>query len=140
MNYYQARQRQTDKRWDYTCRNGEHIFPVGYCQAWRDFDPPYNQGEQYERYLANKEKYHTGGHDSAEDAERCYYTYLHENRMRTVAMGTTQVRCDYPDCQTWTSEGISVEYALAMLCSAHRNKEGWMKVHPFRPGISSISS
>ena len=36
MNYYGPRQRK-DGKWDYTCRNDGHIWPVGYCHEYEEW-------------------------------------------------------------------------------------------------------
>ena len=89
MNYYDARQRQDDKRWDYTRMNDGVIWPVGYCdsrspcQCWLD---ACNQGRILRAGDPGCEKCggtgrvdnpdYCGSHDTAEEARKCFARYL----------------------------------------------------------------
>lgn len=37
MNYYKARQRESDGRWDYTCQNDGRVWSVGYCRKYKEW-------------------------------------------------------------------------------------------------------
>lgn len=77
MNYYKPRQRESDKRWDYTCRNDDRIWPVGYCDAYKPiaatatFMTPEMIQAFNETEASMSHKYHAGGHETAEEAAAC---------------------------------------------------------------------
>lgn len=99
MNYYDARQRKTDKKWDYTCMNDGRIWPVGYCA---------DAGG--------------GHHDTAEEARECYTRYLLENRMRLDGkMDNQQLRCEI--CKEFTDGFAEVDHSHFTLCGEHRTRE-----------------
>ena len=51
MNYYKPRQKKDTLKWQFTCRNDDNIYPVGYC---------------YDKKCE---------HDTAEEASDCYRDY-----------------------------------------------------------------
>ena len=84
MNYYDARQREGDKRWDYTQMNDGRVWPVGYCapkvacECWsieRGYaaDPHCDKCGGLGR-VDNPD--YCGGHDTAEGARECFARYL----------------------------------------------------------------
>jgi len=116
MNYYMARQRKDSLRWDFTCKNDGRIFPVGYCaggQVWCQA-----KGE-------HADKYHDGGHATAEEAAECYRQYQLDNHLRFDAgEGARVLRvCEHPDCEEFTGGTASVQYKVLNLCDAHRTRE-----------------
>lgn len=95
MNYYDARQRGSDKRWDYTCMNDNYIWPIGYCAGLHPFSEKWirtmwgNLPEEViqQEILKHKQKYdddvakyghlyHQDGHASKEEAYECYRNYV----------------------------------------------------------------
>jgi hypothetical protein len=75
LNHYKARQRENDRRWDYTCANPRiATHAVGYCRAWK----PLSEGsvgllpgeaEQYNEKMAPfVGKFHSDGHATSEEA------------------------------------------------------------------------
>lgn len=126
MNYYKARQRK-DGRWDYTCQNGDLIWPVGYCDEYRDLDPKYFPGfppEWFEHKRQEREptkhKHHTDGHATAEEAEACYREYLLDHEIHQ-GNWTAQLHCAV--CQSWTTGFASVgQMGYWSLCEEHNNR------------------
>jgi hypothetical protein len=112
MNYYQARQRNTSLRWDFTCKNDKRIWPVGYCSGKSDGGPYDN-------------KYHDDGHASAEEASECYRQYLLDNRLVfDEGEGSRTMRvCQYPGCDEFTSGMAEIEFCVFYLCDSHRTRE-----------------
>lgn len=115
MNYYQPRQRESDQRWDYTCKRDKQIWPIGYCSG-RSAEGPH------------ADKYHSDGHASAEEATNCYMLYLLDNELRFDDGEGSRVLhvCQYPGCEEFTGGHATVgtgPCAIYSLCEAHRTRE-----------------
>lgn len=131
MNYEQPRQRQDDKRWDYTNRNDDRIYPIGYCQAFRELDDPPGviqaSQEQIEEHRKFKDKYHTNGHATYEEACNCYKEYLLDHRLKDYHSKHEQHKCQV--CGEWTDGGMEIGcYEIFYLCNKHANREEVEKV------------
>lgn len=136
MNYYEALQRESDKRWDYTRRNDGRTWAIGYCRGWietphEDLVEQYgaDQGEMFHKAQEEcrefQEHYHDDGHETSEEACECYKRYLLDNQVR-LEFGTTantQHRCEMKDCDAWTQKLAMVEHRTYHLCDDHRNVE-----------------
>lgn len=142
MNYYQARQRTEDERWDYTCMNDRRIWPVGYCRRWKDWDEDLKKTHpaEYERYVAAKAKFHSEGHATKEEAERCHREYELDNFLKAFScLSDEQHKCE--ECGAWTQSGLGLRGIPGnYLCAAHATREFFEKLNPFTPGISTMSS
>jgi hypothetical protein len=100
MNYYyQARQRTSDGRWDYTNMNDGRVWPIGYCG-----------GEG-------------GGHHATEmEARECYTKYLLDTRTNfDRKMQDQKLRCEV--CGEFTDGVAEVGHASFVLCDQHRTRE-----------------
>lgn len=115
MNYEQARQRESDGRWDWTVRNDDRIWATGPC------------GE------------HTDGHATAEEAERHFYDWEVANLKPYTIAGALHP-CEI--CQAWSDGGLGTPdgFGGPILCAAHRNADGYQQVRPFAPGLTLIHS
>lgn len=102
MNYYQARQRAKDGKWHFTCRNGKHIIPVGFCAE----DCP--------------------GHDTPEGANEHYRQHLLSN---AVFKETFIVEVPCKVCQTLTKHGAILQMSTIPLCGDHNDLETLEKVY-----------
>ena len=136
MNYYEALQRQTDKRWDYTRRNDGHVTPVGYCRGWTEGTEEelvHRLGDDMgkmahasqEERRDHQDRYHDDGHETAEEARECYKRYLLDNHVN-LEFGTTrntQQRCQVEGCENWTQTAAMVDHRTYDLCDDHRNLE-----------------
>lgn len=132
MNHFKARQRK-DGRWDYTCRNDNYIFPVGYCDEYRPLDDRFPADPVYD---ANKDKHHTSGHATPEEARECYNRYLLDQQLRLNLESTdTQRRCQV--CQEWTSLFADLDCHIYELCEKHNNRE---EVEKLFKGVGEIWS
>jgi hypothetical protein len=143
MNYYGARQRQKDKRWDFTIMNNGHVSPTGYCHAWSEWpdDLKSMASLEYRQYVTDKDKYHGEGHENKEDAERCYYRYVLDTKLRPAKCpDDEQHKCEIPDCGKWTQAGLQADSAPTWLCEAHGSRADYERLHPFEPGHTIISS
>lgn len=143
MNYYGARQRESDKRWDYTSHNrrgGTH--PIGYCRK-TDWTPEmraefHMSDAEWDKIQAHKEKYHDEGHSTADEACACYRSYLLDNDLRLDhKTRDSQHRCEV--CGEWTQGFATVSHSFRwFLCDAHRNRD---EVEKLMPSVhESISS
>lgn len=160
MNYEQARQR-IDGRWEWTCKNDGQIWPTGYCQEFTLYKeicrrqlvwPKYyeiwelervglsanpNETELHDKF---KDKYHSDGHATKEEAERCHYEYILDNEIREFT-STNERHCRYPDCEEWTEKGFQISsFNMIRLCDQHRNRTGIKTVYPFTPNMQIIHS
>lgn len=117
MNHYAARQRESDKRWDYTCQNGTRIHPVGYCAG--------KLVDVMEIPEDEREPYHEHGHDTPEAARECYKRYMLDSRLRLDGKMSDQKRmCEAEGCEEWTQGVARVGPMISfVLCDDHRTRE-----------------
>lgn len=109
MNHYQARQREHDKRWDWTSMNDEVI------RRW----PPCTD--------------HDDGHATAELAERHFFDYEATHLKEGSVGDDEQHRCEYADketrtrCPNWTDKWLEGRLwgRRPFLCDDHRNPATW---------------
>ncbi len=142
MNYYAARQRQNASIWDYTCRNDDNIYPIGYCRPFSD-PAEHNplgiavNSEDLRELRANAHKHHDHGHHTESDAQNCYREYLLDHHVR---LGGKHSRVAYPCevCGVMTSLYASVQMKYWSLCEEHNNKTEVANLLPI-PG-TTISS
>lgn len=126
MNYFAARQRESDKRWDYTCKNDGTIWPVGYCGGWREPQTGLLTPEQVQQWVSqaapHRHKFHLDGHATAEEACDCYKQYLLDFDLRLGGEAlNTQRKCEV--CGAWTSRFARVGHRTWFLCDEHRTRE-----------------
>ena len=126
MNHFTARQRESDKRWDYTCRRDGIAWPIGYCAGWREPQPglmtPGQIKDWLEKAMPHMHKFHTDGHASAEEANECYKQYLLDFDLRLDGdHQNVQHKCKV--CGVWTSKYASVGSSAWSLCDEHRTRE-----------------
>lgn len=129
MNYYAARQRQSDMKWDYTCRNGDFTQPVGYCGGYIEWTEEMlkrlglpEDHPSILREMQFKNKYHTCGHDDQVEARCCYRVYLLDHRLK--------LKCEHPDaqikcavCGKWTTFYAEIDTQMWDLCEEHNTRE-----------------
>ena len=142
MNYYKPRQREFDFRWDYTSMNDGHVTPVGYCRPWRDWDEATKKlsPTEYERYVADKEKYHDHGHATAQEAANCYRNYILDHGLTLNHKDSNaQHKCEI--CGEWT-QGFAIlnNTNLYMLCDLHNNRESVETLYTLSADTEIISS
>ena len=118
MNYDQARQRQSDGRWNWTTFNKRiGTFRSGPC---RD---------------------HEDGHATKEDAERHFYDDgLADVRESKSSSWHGCAVCDAPTKNWIGSPGMDGAIPKTPLCDEHRTREQLAELHPFRPGMSLMHS
>lgn len=128
MNHLTARQRPSDSRWDYTW-NGR---PTGYCH---EYVPLKEDGQILPAEIAKREnakmealkdKFHSTGHATEQEACDCYKQHLLDTNLRLTpeepANASQQNRCQV--CQKFTACHASVgPYQLFVLCPEHQTRE-----------------
>jgi hypothetical protein len=124
MNYFAARQRK-DGRWDYTCRNDDFIYPVGYCSKYREPDPKKDYfwtENSIKKYQAEKEFHHEEGHTTAEEARECYTKYLLDTTLTFGHFGNVWHKCEV--CGELTDGYAQVDHgSMYDLCDKHQTRE-----------------
>lgn len=127
MNYYKARQRQSDLKWDYTCQNDDRVCPVGYCHKYKEWTQEEMKrfglvSSDLEKSAKDKDKYHTHGHDTQEEAEACYREFLLDQELSLNHKDTnTQRKCEV--CGEWTQGLAYLDMRVFNLCDKHMNRE-----------------
>jgi hypothetical protein len=119
VNYYSARQRAHDKKWDWTCLNNKQIWKTGPCAE------------------------HEDGHATKVEAERHFYD--HElKKLKEVTSGNREMhKCDAPGCGTFTHMGLVGQHWFTdttWLCALHKVKDVVSMMHPFKEGIEIWAS
>ena len=114
MNYYGARQRENDKKWDFTCHNKRTgTRPVGKCAD-----------------MACK-------HDTEQEAQECYRQWLLDIKLDIEGQefGKPWLECEVEGCDHDTNVRVKAgQYHSWILCQTHRTKEvvaSMLKVHSF---------
>jgi hypothetical protein len=139
MRYFAPRQRRKDNKWDYTCLHDDYVFPVGYCRAWQ---PPssFLFGVTEAERLNDKEqpfvhKYHSHGHDSAEEAYDCYKQYILDHDLVITTDGDSKRRCVV--CGIWTQTRAEIDSYMYVLCEQHANSQEVAKLFDMGDSIES---
>lgn len=107
MEVYQALQRKTDGRWDYTYSNSYGTCAVGYCS---------NNGDP-------SKGFHADGHASAKEAQACFRRYEVECHAKVYDAKDEQKRCAV--CGEWTLGRVMVGAfdRVYVLCAHHQTPE-----------------
>jgi hypothetical protein len=128
MNYYKARERKSDGRFNFTCMNDDRVWAVGYCHAFRDFTD--EEREQWhisdskvETHRSFASKYHTDGHATPEEAVECFKQYTLDHELQLGLRSETQMlKCAV--CGSWTQLGAMVGHSRFWpLCASHNFRE-----------------
>ena len=129
MNYYKARQRQSDGKWDYTCGHdggGMYpVYPIGYCTALPNITDasiyPFSP-EEIQLFQENVSKFHTSGHNTPEEACECYKQYCLDFHSRFgIEDNHVQKKCKV--CGEWTTLYALVDSSVFQLCEKHNNRD-----------------
>jgi hypothetical protein len=103
MNYYEPKQREDDKKWDFACHNDnqKRTWPVGFCAA--------HSAEER--------------HDTPEEAAACYQKYLIEQKL-VLDAGTISGMQKCEVCGTMTNKVAKAgPYVRHLLCDEHRTAD-----------------
>jgi hypothetical protein len=132
VNYYEPLQRKTDQRWDFT----KNVYPTGYCAGWREwkpleiYDDAHNAHWKQEwetKILPHKDRYHSDGHATAEEAAECYKQYLLDRRLSLNRKSSNSMhKCKI--CGEFTQLFAELDLQLWHLCEAHNNRESIEKL------------
>jgi hypothetical protein len=119
MNYAQARQRQSNGRWDWTTMNDGRVWRSEPCSD------------------------HEDGHATAEEAEHHFWEYELDTARRFVVpddQAGTLSRCLV--CLSFTASHVRLAdgYTTYQLCPDHHDRASLEQVHPFSPGRQLIHS
>lgn len=136
MNHDAPRQRIEDSRWDYTSSNPRYgTHPIGYCRPWSDpreweHIPEPEREREHARLAPFQDRYHTDGHETAEEACACYKAYLLDLRLRLRRWESeeppqTLYLCAASGCGEHTAHradvgGLGPSWPL---CEIHLNRE-----------------
>lgn len=130
MNYYCAKQRE-DGNWDFT-RNG---VPTGYCRQYREWTDKdvetFGVSKDHPQILKAaefKEKHHSAGHKTSEEAAECYKEYVLDQQISFNHEDKNSLhKCKV--CGTFTSLFVILDTDLFILCEEHQNKESVASVY-----------
>jgi hypothetical protein len=137
MNYYAARQREDDKKWDYTCKNDGRTWPIGYCGSFLEAKlitegGYYHTQQSADRHNSFKKKYGPHNHETKEEAQACYKEYLLDNAVHfhpplpktdEKPMTRTEHRCQVDGCESYDTGIARVEQRDYFLCQQHMTRE-----------------
>lgn len=150
MNYRNASQRASDKRWDYTLTNDGRTRPIGYCvgleRALKIANVPLH-GEAVDppvtaETLPHADRYHADGHETAEEACSCYAEYQvdHHAKFRIDDSERTG-KSDCAECGGLTRDSVEVGFGVPRrvpLCREHHHdRETVLKLHKVGSSASS---
>lgn len=111
MRHTRALQREADSRWDMATTGGGHTYAAGFCAG---------RMVTYGRPAIDDGDFHTGGHETKEEAEACYHRYL-ASRVRFGMFDDVQMKCKA--CGAWTQHHAQVEGTVWALCPQHHTAE-----------------
>lgn len=134
MNYYAARQRENDKKWDYTCMNDGRTWPTGYCSRFLEAKVgEYGYTiETVTRHNSFKDKYGPHYHETKKEAEDCYKEYLLDNSLHfwpyqapteEKPMERREYRCQAPGCESYKTGLADINHRHFHLCDEHQTRE-----------------
>jgi len=133
---HEAPRQKNDGTWGYTTATRNDCYAIGYCRPFEEWSEQSiahvfgGDQEEYERYIAPyravKEKFHDGGHNTAEEACECYKQYLLDFDVRfrdDVEDANALYKCAHPDCKEYTSGSAEITGSMRhwVLCASHRN-------------------
>lgn len=119
MNYAQARQRQSDGRWDWTTMNDGRVWPSAPCST------------------------HEDGHATQEEAERHHWDYELDTVRRFEVpdhQAGSLERCRI--CKAFTASHVRFAdgYTTIFLCPDHQDRASLEQGYPFAPNRQVIHS
>ena len=121
---YAPKQRVSNSRWDSTVSSDEEgwTHPTGYCAGLREVE-----GEDPDRTakkLELKDKFHSDGHATAEEAMECQLQYDLDFEVCTRGAMGVQHKCAADGCEEWTNLQTRVgEFHQFWLCNEHTKRD-----------------
>lgn len=133
---------RTDGRWDWTVKHDGVVRPARYCAGWSALDPDAPTAallaDWQGREAPLQGRYHTDGHATAEEAERCAWMWERDH-VQVQLVGWVEpcvaTGCDEPG--RWR---VKDSWGAIPACEAHATVDTWEALHPFRPGTQEWSS
>lgn len=112
-----------DGRWTF-CRKMPTgvVTPIGYCQGHVARSGGYGT-----------HRYHDNGHETAEEAARCYHRYVVEQEITLVdppAEVASFYECAIVDCPNFTAGYAETDGWKAFLCASHRTRDRVASIMP----------
>jgi hypothetical protein len=151
VNHYGPLERQKGGKhtgvWDYCCSNRHGgAYPVGYCAGWSErtkeqFEKDFpGHGEVFfkdqERRRPFKEKYHTDGHKTREEAIECYRQYEIDTRSGVGSTGKTHQPC--LECGELTNRVLTIRGLRSYrICAKHDDHKALLRHHRGGTMVSS---
>ncbi len=136
---HSARQRDYDKRWDFAVSSDEEgwAHPDGYCAGWRSPEEtdalaaekgwPLLSKEGAEAIRLNRDKFHSDGHATAEEAEACHREYVLDFELTRYEEKDVHRKCD--SCGTFTPGRVALgQFERFNLCPSHQSREDVKRV------------
>ncbi len=137
MNYYAARQRDEDKKWDYTCMNDGRTWPTGYCSKFLEAKHHTEGGyfhtqESIDKHNGFKDKYGPHNHGTKEEAMDCYKDYLLDNDLKFYPYKKSEeknpavrkeYRCQFGSCESYETGLANIDHRTYHLCDRHQTRE-----------------
>lgn len=133
---YRPLQKEGTGRWDYTISSDEEgwAHATGYCTGWKDPDETdkllaekygammKTRPETREKLYKFKDKFHSDGHATAEEAEACHREYELDFELRFYEDQGTQKKCGV--CEEFTTGRVSLgEFGHYVACQKHQTRE-----------------
>ena len=132
-----------DGGWHYTRgTSSSSPYPIGYCctnqrriddmkRKWEELDEmtqhiylsKKHYDEQMAKHLQFLDKYHWQGHETADDAIKCYHQYLVDQNKVVQKCETEQHKCQFPNCNHWTQFEVyfrGEHYTRHWVCNDHQ--------------------
>jgi hypothetical protein len=114
-----------DGRYEFAQIGSDGVRPVGYCAPWMNWPKDWQERMRlkYDQYVAERDRYHTDGHETPEEAAACYKRYVLDHELDLTRVNSdAQYKCVV--CGEWTQGyarvGWTRQYAL---CDQHRTRE-----------------
>lgn len=131
---HSAKQRQSDKRWDFTVSSDEEHWchATGYCAGFEHPDEidkkseehgwPKLRPEERDRMLEHQAKFHSDGHATAKEASDCHDEYELDFELRFGEEADTQKKC--ASCGEFTTGRATLgTFGHYVLCKAHQTRD-----------------
>ena len=138
---HQPLQKQSTGRWDYTVSSDDEgwAHATGYCAGWRDPDETDSwlkrhygasmkvRPEEREKLHRFRDKFHSDGHATAEEAEACHDEYELDFELRFREDQDVMKRCAV--CGEFTTGRADLgEFRRYAACKEHQTREAVKEV------------
>lgn len=131
---HSARQRQSDKRWDFTVSSDEEgwAHATGYCSGFQHPDEVDKKGEEQgwgkmrqeerEKTLLHEAKFHKDGHATSQEASDCHDEYELDFELRFSENPDEMLKC--ASCGDFTTGRTTLgTFGRYTLCTSHQTRD-----------------